>query len=86
MVRYLPASPNDGLLRTPDMLRRCEEHLRRTLGILSVALAYSSLLFIRCLPSMKRTETLMAVGAGWSERSDLLDLKIGINGLNPSIA
>jgi len=55
MVRYLPASPNDGLLRTPDMLTRAEEQLRRTLGTLSAA--YSSLLFIRCLPDLN-TETL----------------------------
>ena len=58
MFRYLPASPNDDLLRTPDMLRRREEHLRRILGTLLVAVAYSSLLFIRCLPDIKRTETL----------------------------
>ena len=86
MVRYLPASPNDGLLRTAGMLRHWEEHLRRTLDRLSVALAYSSLLFIRCLPDMKRTETLWLWTRGGSERRDLLDLKIGINGFNPSVA
>ena len=58
MLRHLLASPNYGLLHIPDMLTRWEEHLRRTLGTLSVALAYSSLWSIRVLPDMKRTETL----------------------------
>ena len=40
------------------MLARWQERLRRTPGTLSVALAYSSLLFIRYLRDMKRTETL----------------------------
>jgi hypothetical protein len=51
MLRHLLASPKYGLLHTPDMPTRCEEHLRRTLGTLSVALAYWSLLFIRYLPT-----------------------------------
>jgi len=72
MVRYLPASPNDGLLRTPDMPTRREEHLHRTLGTLSAT--HSSLLFIRRLPDMKRTETLWlwALGERASEATYLI--------------
>jgi len=55
MLRHFLASPKYGLLHTPDMPTRREEHLRRTLGTLSGALAYSSLLFIRYLPDVKRT-------------------------------
>ena len=79
MLRYFPAIPNDDLLRTPDMLRRWEEHLLRTLGTLLVVLAYSSLLFIR-LSSGHEAHWVASV------RRDLFDLKIGINGFNPSIA
>ena len=83
MLRYFPAIPNDDLLRTPDMLMRWAEHLRRTLGTLLVA--YSSLLFIRDVPDMKRTETLSLWALVASERRDLLDLKIGINRFNPPV-
>ena len=68
------------------MLKRPKEHPRRTLDTLSVALAYSSLLFIRCVPDMERTETWMGALGGRANRRDLLDLKIGINGLNPGVA
>ena len=56
---------------------RCEEHLRRTLGTLSVALAYWSLLFIRYLPTYsehKPNEKEISHGMGrgkhaeWSPR------------------
>ena len=57
MLRYLLASPKYGLLHTRDMPMRCEEHLRRTLGILSVPSAYSSLLFIRYLPESEHYPT-----------------------------
>jgi hypothetical protein len=59
MYRHLPANPKYGPLHTPDMPTRCEEHFRRTLGILSVPLAYSSLLFIGYLPDITRMAALL---------------------------
>ena len=86
MLRYFPAIRNDDLLRTPDMLRRWEEHLRRRLGTLLVALPYFSLLFIGCRPDFKRTETLSLWALGGERAPRSFDLKIGINGFNPSVA
>ena len=84
MLGYLFASPNDDLLHTPDMPTRCEEHLRRILGTLLAV--YSSLVVHLLYSGHEANRNLMAVSAGQaSERRDLLDLKIGINGFHPSV-